>query len=67
MSKKWHNIKPLTQRELEELLPRESDDEQDSSGSENEDNLEEDFSLSDSEFECRSESTTDSDEGPLKK
>jgi hypothetical protein len=38
-------IKPLTQRELEEILPRESDDEQDSSGSENEDNLEDDFSL----------------------
>ncbi|KAK9745592.1 hypothetical protein QE152_g6771 [Popillia japonica] len=66
MSKKWDDTRPLTERELEELLPGESDVEEGSSGSEVEDNLEKDFSPSESVYELSDDSGTDSDEsGPF--
>ncbi|KAK9688187.1 hypothetical protein QE152_g35726 [Popillia japonica] len=57
MAKKWNDIRPLSQKELEELLPNDSDDEiqasheMQDSDDEVEDNLEKDFSPSESEYE----------------
>ncbi|CAH1981714.1 unnamed protein product [Acanthoscelides obtectus] len=55
MAKKWEDIRPLSQKELEDLIPKSDDELEDflrlSSGSETEYNLEEDFSLSESEYE----------------
>ncbi|CAH2002646.1 unnamed protein product [Acanthoscelides obtectus] len=68
MAKKWEDIRPLSQKELEDLIPKSDDELEDfwrlSSGSETEDNLEEDFSLSESEYEPETSDreSTDSDE-----